>query len=61
MEDDLQILKADYPINHSSILPQILEFILGGKNETKNWPACIWPPVEEYLKILKVEDLSNHW
>ena len=45
--------------NHSSDLPQILNLGLGDRN----WRLFEWrrPPLEDDLKILKVEYLSNHW
>ena len=72
MEDDLKIVKVKYLSNHWSDFPQISNLSWGDQTKIKNpqneydlqWKTTSngrGPPMEEDLKILKVEFLSNHW
>ena len=73
MEDDLKILKVEYlsrwPKNIKSCVSQqpligsSSNFKLKLRGPNQNLKCLKWrrPPMEDDLKILKVEYLSNHW
>ena len=60
MEDDLKIFKVEYPSNHWSDLPQILNLSLGDQTKIKYCLKWRRPKMADDLKILKIEYLSNH-
>ena len=70
-EDDLKILKLEYISNHWLDFPQILNLGLGDwtkikdawnkDNQKKTTTNGRGPTMEDDLKILKVEYLSNNW
>ena len=53
-----QNIKVEYPSNHWSDLPQILDLSLGDQMKIENCFKWRWPPMEDNFKILKVEYLS---
>ena len=65
-EDDLQWkMTSDYKkLNISATstdFPQISKLSLGDQTKTKRTSKGRRPPMEDKLKILKLEYLSNHW
>ena len=69
---DLKILKVEYLSNHWLDFPQISNFSLGDQTKIKsgqNKDNLKWkmttngrrPPMENNLKIFKIEYFRNHW
>ena len=61
MEEDLKLLKEDISATTEHIFLKLSTEAKGAKLELKKWLKWRRPPIEEDLKILKVEYLSNHW
>ena len=57
MKEDLKVIIVEYLILSSSNF----KLKLRGPNQSHKWLQGRRPPKEEYLKILKVEYISNHW
>ena len=56
MEDNLQILAAEYLRDHLSGHPQILSLRFGDQIKTKLWRSAM----KDDLKILKVKYISSN-
>jgi hypothetical protein len=54
MEDNLKILKIEYLINQWLDIPQILDLISGDQTKNTKCLKLIRPPMEENLKVLKL-------
>ena len=60
MEEDLKILEMWYLRNRLLYLPQILNWRYGHISETENYLKFRLPPIEDDLKMSKMEYLSNY-
>ena len=61
MKDDLKILKEEHLINHVLDPTKILNLSFDDQTIFCKSSKWRWPPMEDKLKIFKVEYLSNHW
>ena len=56
-----QNMKSEISLNHLSDHLQILNLYWGDQTKIKNFFKWRQPPMEDNLKIFKVEYLSNQW